>query len=246
MMTIVTSPLFYVFITVGIYVLFAWLSKRFKTALFNPLLWTIAFIVGYILLIVFIDKGNVDEANIQAEVARYQQSASILDVLLAPVTVALAIPLYANRNVLKENWVAIIVATVVGTLTSVGSVFLLGWALNLQQDITYALIPRGVTTAIAKEVSVMLGVSAYTSITVTVVVLTGIVGAVLGPLLIKLFHDKNDVTVGLALGSASHAIGTSKAFDYSSKAGAIASVSIATNGLFTVIVALIVRLVIGT
>ena len=245
MISILTSPLFYFFVTVGIYFLFALLQKKFKTPLFNPLLWTIVFVVGYILLIVMMDKGQVSPELIQEEVVRYEASVNIFDILLGPVTVALALPLYANRNVLKENWVSILVASIVGVGTSIGSVILLGWALGLHNDLVMALYPRGVTTAIAREVAVMLGVGQYAAITVTVVVITGIVGAILGPLLIKLFRNKDDVAVGLALGSASHAIGTSKAFDYSSKAGAIASVSIITNGFLTVIVALIVRLLVG-
>ena len=245
MISILTSPLFYFFVTVGIYFLFALLQKKFKTPLFNPLLWTIVFVVGYILLIVMMDKGQVSPELIQEEVVRYEASVNIFDILLGPVTVALALPLYANRNVLKENWVSILVASIVGVGTSIGSVILLGWALGLHNDLVMALYPRGVTTAIAREVAVMLGVGQYAAITVTVVVITGIVGAILGPLLIKLFHSKDDVAVGLALGSASHAIGTSKAFDYSSKAGAIASVSIITNGFLTVIVALFVRLLVG-
>lgn len=171
----------------------------------------------------------------------YQDTVKIFDILLAPVTVALALPLYANRHVLKENWIAIIVASLVGVGSSIGAVVLLGKILGLDNSITLALYPRGVTTAIAKEITVILGVGEHTAITVAVVVLTGIVGATLGPLLIKLFRDKNDAVVGLALGSASHAIGTSKAFDYSSRAGAIASVSIVTNGFVTVLVALIVH-----
>lgn len=245
MISLLTSPLFYFFATVLIYFLFAFLQKKLKTAIFNPLLWTIIFVVGYIILIVVLDKKELTPENIQNEVTRYEASVNIFDILLAPVTVALALPLYANRHVLKENWLAIIVATVVGVGTSIGSVILFGYILGLENDIVLALYPRGVTTAIAKEVAVMLGVGQYAAITVTVVVITGIVGAILGPLLIKLFRKKDDVVVGLALGSASHAIGTSKAFDYSSKAGAIASVSIITNGFLTVIVALIVRLCMG-
>ena len=242
MISFLTSPLFYFFVTVAIYFLFAFLQSRFKTAVFNPLLWTIVFVVGYIILIVVLDKGQLSPELIQEEVTRYESTVNIFDILLAPVTVALALPLYANRNVLKENWLAIIVATVVGVGTSIGSVILFGYILGLENDIVLALYPRGVTTAIAKEVSYMLGVGQYAAITVTVVVITGIVGAILGPLMIKLFRNKDDVIVGLALGSASHAIGTSKAFDYSSRAGAIASVSIITNGFLTVVVALIVRL----
>ena len=245
MISVLTSPLFYFFVTIAIYFLFAFLQKKFKTALFNPLLWTIVFVVGYILLVVLMDKGQVSPELIQDEVARYEASVSIFDILLAPVTVALALPLYANRAILKQNWLAILVASIVGVSTSIGSVILFGWLLGLDNGIVLALYPRGVTTAIAREVAIMLGVGEYAAITVTVVVITGIVGAILGPLLIKLFHNKDDVAVGLALGSASHAIGTSKAFDYSSRAGAIASVSIITNGFLTVIVALIVRLCLG-
>lgn len=243
MRAIITSPLFYLFITLGIYVLFAFLQKKFKTPVFNPLLWTIVFISAYLLLLVLIDKGGLEQADIDATVASYQQSISILDYLLAPVTVALALPLYLNRNVLKQNWLPILVGTCVGVSTSIGTVALLGWALGLDQGVTLALYPRGVTTAIAKEISAILGVGARTSITVAVVVLTGIVGAVFGPLLIKLFRDKDDIVVGLSLGSASHAIGTSKAFDYSAKAGAISSVSMVTNGLLTVVVAIVVSLI---
>ena len=245
MISILTSPLFYFFVTIAIYFLFAFLQKKFKTAIFNPLLWTIVFVVGYILLVVLMDKGQISPELIQDEVARYESAVSIFDILLAPVTVALALPLYANRAILKQNWLAILVASIVGVSTSIGSVILFGWLLGLDNGIVLALYPRGVTTAIAREVALMLGVGEYAAITVTVVVITGIVGAILGPLLIKLFHNKDDVAVGLALGSASHAIGTSKAFDYSSKAGAIASVSIITNGFLTVIVALIVRLCLG-
>ncbi|MBO5527873.1 MAG: LrgB family protein [Bacilli bacterium] len=245
MIAILTSPLFYLFLTVGIYALFAFLSKKLHTAILNPLLWTIVFIVGYILLIILIDKKEINQAHINEAVDSYQRSTSILDILLAPVTVALALPLYANRHVLKENWVAILVASLVGVGSSIGAVVLLGKLLNLNADITMALYPRGVTTAIAKEITVILGVGEHTAITVAVVVLTGIVGAVIGPFLIKLFRDDNDAVVGLALGSASHAIGTSKAFEYSSKAGAIASVSMVTNGLVTVIVAIIISLALG-
>ena len=244
MLNLLTSPLFYLFITIGIYALFAFLKYKFKSPLLNPLLWTIVFMVGYILLIVLLINGSVDQAKITVEVDKYENATMIFDVLLAPVTVALAVPLYLNRNVLKENWLPILIATFVGTLTSVGSVIGLSYLLGLDRDIMFALFPRGVTTAIAKEIGALLGVTEFVSITVTVVVLTGVVGAVIGPLLIKLFGKRDDIAIGLALGSASHAIGTSKSFDYSEKAGAIATVSIITNGLLTVVVALITMLII--
>lgn len=233
----------YLFITIAIYTLFAFLQRRFKTPLLNPLLWTILFMVGYILIIVLIVNGNIKQDNITNEVSNYQNGTMIFDILLAPVTVALALPLYLNRHVLKENWLPIIVATIIGTGTSIGSVVGLSYLLGLNKDIMFALFPRGVTTAIAKEIASILGVSEQVSITVTIVCLTGVVGATLGPLLIKLLGKQDDITIGLSLGSSSHAIGTSKAFDYSEKAGAIATVSIITNGLLTVLVALVISLI---
>lgn len=244
MIEILTSPLFYLFLTIAVYTLFAFLQKKFKMPLFNPLLWSIILIVGYILLMVFIMKGNIEATNIALEAANYQNATMVFDILLGPVTVALAVPLYLNRNVLKENWLPILVATVVGTATSIGTVVGLSFLLGLDKDVMFALFPRGVTTAIAKEVDALLGVGDLASITVTVCCLTGVVGAVLGPLLIKILSSKkDDVSIGLSLGSASHAIGTSKAFDYSERAGAIATVSIITNGLLTVLVALVVTLI---
>lgn len=240
---VLSSSLFYLGITILIYFVFAFLQKKFKTPLFNPLLWTIIFVIGYILLITFISKGNINQENIEAEYENYKNATIIFDLMLAPLTVALALPLYLNRKILKENWLPILVSTIVGTLTSIGTVIGLSYLLGLPNDITMALYPRGVTTAIAKEISAILGVSAQESITVIVVCITGVVGAVLGPILIKLFGKKDDVVIGLSLGTSSHAIGTSKAFDYSEKAGAIATVSIITNGLLTFIVALIISLI---
>ena len=238
-----TSPLFYFFITVAFYFLFAFLQKKFKSPLLNPLLWTIVFVISYIVLLTLIINGNVENQNVSAQVEKYKSACNIFDILLGPVTVSLALPLYINRHVIKENWLAIIVATLVGVSSSILSVWGLSALLGLEKDIMYSLFPRGVTTAIATEITNILGANMYTSLTVTVVALTGVVGASFGPLLIKLFRDKDDAVVGLSLGSASHAIGTSKAFDYSSKAGAIATVSIITNGLVTVLVAIIINLI---
>lgn len=243
MIDILSNPLMYIGLTVLFYFVFGLLQKRFKTPLFNPLLWSIIFVIAYILFVVFISKGNINEENIALEYEKYASSTMIFDIMLAPVTVALALPLYLNRNILKENWLAILVATIVGTASSILTVIGLSHILGLSNDVMLALYPRGVTTAIAKEIGAILGVSAYESITVIVVCLTGVVGAVIGPLLIKLFGKKDDVVIGLSLGSASHAIGTSKSFDYSQKAGAIATVSIITNGLLTLIISLIISLI---
>jgi len=245
MIELITSPLCYVFVTLAIYFLFAFLQKKTKSPLFNPLLWSIVFVIGYILLMVFAVNGSISKEAISSQVAAYKAACNIFDIMLGPVTVSLALPLYLNRHVVKENWLAILVASLVGVVSSILTVWGLSALLGLEQDIMFSLFPRGVTTAIATEVANLLGASEYTSLTVTVVALTGVVGAVLGPLLIKLFGSKDDVIVGLSLGSASHAIGTSKAFDYSSKAGAIASISIITNGLVTVLLAIIVKLIVG-
>ena len=244
MINILTSPLFYLFFTIAIYVLFQWLSTKFKTQLLNPLLWTAIISIGYILLIVLIDKHGLNMADVIKETENYKSGTQILDLLLSPVTVCLALPVYINRNVIKENWVAIIVATIVGVGTSMGSTFLLSYLFGISRDITYALLPKGVTTAIAKEISSILGVSSYVSITVTAVVITGILGSMLGPLLIKLFKaTEAHIPNGLALGSSSHSIGTSKALELNEKAGAISSVAIVTNGLLSVLISIIISLI---
>ena len=242
MFDILTSPLFYLFFTILIYFLFALLLRKTKLPIFNPLLWTIIFIIGYLLLIIFWGHGQIDEAGIEKEVDKYQRSTVILDMMLSPVTVALAVPLYINRHLVKENWLVILVATIVGVASSFLTVYLLSLALNLDKSIMLAILPRGVTTAIAKEAAAIMGVSVELPITVSMVVITGVVGATLGPILFKLFRtkDEDDLLIGLSLGSASHAVGTSKAFSYSQRAGSIASVSIITNGLLTVIVSLII------
>lgn len=244
MISVLTSPLFYLFLTIGIYFVFQYLCNKFKTQLLNPLLWTSVFIIGYIIIIVLIDKKTVGFELLNQEYENYKTGSTIFDLLLSPVTVCLALPVFINRNVLKENWVAVIVATIVGVGTSMGTVALLSWAFGLSKEVTFALLPKGVTTAIAKEISTILGVSNLVSITVTAVVITGILGSMLGPVLIKLFKGKDEhVTYGLALGSSSHSIGTSKAIDLNEKAGAISSVAIVTNGLLAVLVAIIISLV---
>lgn len=244
MFDLLTSPLFYLFLTIAVYFLFALLVKKTKLVIFNPLLWTIIFMVGYLLLITLWGHGNIENENIGIEVTKYENAAYMFDIMLSPVTVALALPLYLNRHVIKENWIAVLVATIVGVGSSLLTVYLLSLALNLNRDIMFAAFPRGVTTAIAKDIASILGASEQTALTVTIVALTGIVGATLGPLLIRLFGDKDDTIVGLSLGSSSHIIGTSKAFDYSEKAGSIATVSVITNGLLTVIISLIISLAI--
>ena len=244
MLVVFASPLFYLFLTLAIYVLFQFLSKKFKTQLLNPLLWTAIFMIAYIIIIVLIDKHALSFEYLSEELKNYERGTYVLDLLLAPVTVCLALPVYINRKVIKENWVAIIVATVVGVATSMGTVALFSYFFGLGKEITYALLPKGVTTAIAKEISSILGVSNYVSITVTAVVITGILGSMLGPVLIKLFKGKDAHEVyGLALGSSSHSIGTSKAIDLNEKAGAIASVAIVTNGLLAVVTSLIISLI---
>lgn len=241
MINFFTSPLFYLFLTFGVYSLFAFLAKKTKSALLNPLLWTSVFIVGYLILITAIDKTLTTE-NLKESALDYNNSVNIINILLSPITVCLALPVYMKRDVIKKHWLPILIGSIVGCAASMTSVFVLCKLFNISKDITFSLLPKGVTTAIAQEVSTILGVSNEVSITVSAVVITGILGAIFGPILTKLFKINDETAMGMAYGATSHVVGTSKAVEISEQTGAISSVAIVICGLITVLVSLVIIL----
>ena len=164
--------------------------------------------------------------------------ANILHVnlMLGPLTVVLAAPIFKNWRILKKHWLPILVATVVGSIVSITSVYLLGSLLKLDSTLIISLIPKSVTTAIAKEIS--LNLNAIPEITIAAVIFTGVLGSLLGPTLSKIFKFKDSISTGMSFGVASHAVGTSKAMELSEEIGAISSIAIVTTGITTMIIAL--------
>ncbi|MCI9387122.1 MAG: LrgB family protein [Lachnospiraceae bacterium] len=201
------------------YMLGMYLKKRFQSGLLNPLLLSIAASI-VILLAVHIDY----EA--------YNAGAKYLSWFLTPATVCLAIPLYEQLELLKKNWAAVAAGIVSGVLTNMVTVFALAMLFGLNHQEYVTLLPKSITTAIGMGVAEELG--GYVTITVAVIVITGVLGNILGDLVCKVFGIHEPIAKGLALGTSAHAIGTAKAMEMGEVEGAMSSLSIAVSGVLTV------------
>lgn len=198
------------------------IKKRFRLALFNPLLISVLFVMG-VLCITGIDYEN------------YNSSAKYLSYLLTPATVCLAVPLYQQLDLLKQHLAAILAGILSGVLASMGSVLLLSLLFGLDHQLYVTLLPKSITTAIGMGVSEEMG--GLATITVAVIIVTGIFGNMTSEMACKLFHITEPVARGIAIGSSSHAIGTTKAMEMGEIEGAMSSLAIAMAGLCTVIMA---------
>lgn len=169
------------------------LKKKFKYAFLNPLLISIIFVIGVVMLC------GVDYES-------YENSAQYLSYLLTPATVCLAVPLYQQMTLLKKNLAAVACGILAGVLASLGSVLLLAFLFGLEHDVYVTLLPKSITTAIGMGVSEELG--GLVTITVAVIIVTGVIGNVIGEAVCKLFRIYEPIAKGLALGTSSHAIGS--------------------------------------
>ncbi len=201
------------------YLLGVVLKKKFKCAIFNPLL------ISIIITIVVLVTAHVDYDV-------YNQGASYLSWFLTPATVCLAIPLYEQWKLLKKNIKAVLLGIIAGVLTSLGTVWVLAEIMGLSHKQYVTLLPKSITTAIGMGVSEELG--GYVTITVAVIVVTGVLGNIFGELICKIFRITDPIARGLSIGSASHAIGTAKAMELGEIEGAMSSLAIAVAGIFTV------------
>ena len=218
------SVFFGVFISVVTYEIGALIKRKWNVAIFNPLLISIA------LIIVFLILFDVDYDT-------YDFGAQYLSYFLTPATVALAVPLYEQIEPLKNNWKAIIAGIFSGALTSALCVLILSIVMGLDHKQYVTLLPKSITTAIGMGLSEELG--GIVTITVAVIVVTGVIGNMLAEQICKLFHITDPVAKGIAIGSSAHAMGTAKAMEMGEIEGAMSSLSIAVSGLLTVVVSLI-------
>lgn len=201
------------------YLLGVVLKKKFKCAIFNPLL------ISIVITIVVLVTAHVDYDV-------YNQGTSYLSWFLTPATVCLAIPLYEQWKLLKKNIKAVLLGIIAGVLTSLGTVWVLAEIMGLSHKEYVTLLPKSITTAIGMGVSEELG--GYVTITVAVIVVTGVLGNIFGELICKIFRITDPIARGLSIGSASHAIGTAKAMELGEIEGAMSSLAIAVAGIFTV------------
>ena len=199
-------------------------KQRWKLPIFNPLLIAIVLVIAFLLLF-------------QVDYEAYNSSAKYLGYLLTPATVSLAIPLYQKLALLKKNGAAIAVGILAGVLTSMGSILGMALLFKLSHAEYVTLLPKSITTAIGIGVAEELG--GYATITAAVIIITGVFGNMVAETLCKVFKIKDPVARGLAIGAASHAIGTTKAMEMGETEGAMSSLAIVVSGLFTVLVAVV-------
>ncbi|MEE1009579.1 MAG: LrgB family protein [Agathobacter sp.] len=216
----ITSSYAGVTISLIAYMIGVGLKNKFKTGLFNPLL--VSIVITIAVLVVF---------NIDYEV--YNESAKILSWLLTPATVCLAVPLYEQLEILKKNFKAIILGIFSGVLTSMFTVFVLSKMMGLSHKEYVTLLPKSITTAIGMGVSEELG--GFVTITVAVIIITGVIGNIIATGVCKVFKITDSVAKGLAIGTSAHAIGTAKAMEMGEIEGAMSSLSIAVAGIITVL-----------
>ena len=167
----------------------------------------------------------------------YNKGASYLSWFLTPATVCLAIPLYEQWTLLKKNIAAVALGLTAGVITSLVTVLVLSVLMGLSHEDYVTLLPKSITTAIGRGLSEELG--GIVTITVAVIIVTGVIGNMFAENICKLFHISDPVAKGVGIGSASHAMGTSKAMEMGEIEGAMSSLSIAVSGLMTVVVSLI-------
>lgn len=174
------------------------LKRKFKMAIFNPLL------IAILCVMAILTVGDISYDD-------YNQGAQYLSYLLTPATVCLAVPLYQQLNLLKKNLKAVAAGILSGVLTSILSVLGLSYLFGLSHDMYVTLLPKSITTAIGMGVSEELG--GIVTITVAVIIITGVLGNMIADVVYRVFRIKEPVAKGLALGTASHAIGTAKAME---------------------------------
>ena len=214
------SVFFGVSLSLAAYGLGVVLQKRFRLALFNPLL--IAVVVTIAVLL---------GAHIDYDI--YYEGAKYLSYLLTPATVCLAVPLYEKLALLRRNWKAILAGIGSGVLTTLVSVLVLSRVFSLTHEEYVTLLPKSITTAIGMGVSEELG--GYVTLTVAMIIVTGILGNVTAVAVCRLFRITEPIARGVAIGSSAHALGTAKAIEIGEVEGAMSGLSIVVAGLLTVV-----------
>ena len=214
-----SSVFFGVFVTLAAYFLGLKVKEKTGLAIMNPLL--IAIVLVMLLL-----------RGLDIDYAAYNQSARLVSSLLTPATVCLAVPLYEQLQLLKRHKAAILTGVISGVLTSLVCVLVLAMLFGLDHAAYVTLLPKSITTAIGMGVSEQLG--GHVSITVAIIIITGVIGNMIAESVCKAFHITEPIARGIAIGTASHAIGTTKAMELGEVEGAMSSLSIVVAGVLTV------------
>ena len=208
-------------LTIGAYLLGVWLRRKSGIALLHPFVISIPVIIAVIKLF-----------DISPEF--YIQSNSLIDFMLGPSVVSLGYLLYKHRQTVRDNIAGIMSAVVAGSIIGVVSVYLLCPVLGLDEFFVKALEAKSVTTPIAMDITRSAG--GDVSLAAVSVIISGFIGALVGPLALKLFGIKDPIAKGLAMGCSSHGLGTARAIEMGAVEGAISGLAIALMGILTAVI----------
>ncbi len=212
------SGFFAVALTLLVWRLANLLRQKTGLILLHPILVSVAFII------LFLQLSGIPNSV-------YQEGMRSFSWLMTPATVCLALPLYEQAKVLRKNLAAILLGVLSGTLTSLVCVGGLCLLFRLDRTLTVSLLPKSVTTAIGAPVSEALG--GLSSVTVAVIIGTGILGNVFGQAMCRLFGIHDPIAQGVSIGTSAHVIGTTKANELGKVQGAVSSLSLVVAGVLT-------------
>lgn len=223
MSALVNSPYFGLAITAIAYVLGTIVQRKLKFPLFNAMVVATAIIIA--VMVIFDIPYDA-----------YYQGGYVINLMIGPATACLALGIYDKLPLLKKNLIPVLAGCVAGVITSITSIWVMCRLFGLDRALTAALLPKSVTTPIAMAIAESYG--GVVSITSAAVIVTGAIGAVASPFLIKLFRITDPLAAGLGIGAASHAMGTSKAMEIGKTEGAMSGLAIGLCGIITAIAAL--------
>ena len=217
---LITSPIFGVIVSLIAYEIGIYIKKKVKLSIFNPLL------IVIIILIFFLEKFNITYSD-------YNNGGQIISFFLFPATVALALPMYKKFALFKKNAVSILIGIISGAISGFVCVVFFSKSFGLTNVLTESLIPKSITTPIGIALSKQLG--GLSSITVVAIIMTGIIGSIVGPFLHKAFRIKDKVALGIAMGASAHALGTARAMEIGEIEGAMSGLTMAISGVLAVL-----------
>ncbi|MDD6738144.1 MAG: LrgB family protein [Prevotella sp.] len=218
MKTIISNEYFMLALTFGVFYAAKSIQRRLGWILFNPILVAIAIIIVFLLV-----------ADIPFET--YHEGAKMIEFWLKPAVVALGVPLYLQLSSIKRQFLSILASQMMGCIAGIVSVVVISKLFGASDAVIMSLASKSVTTPIAMEVTQVLG--GIPSLTAAIVVITGLIGAVIGFKTLSVGHVRNPMALGLSMGAASHALGTSAAMDRDQFVGAYASLGLTINGILT-------------
>ena len=215
------NPLISIVITLIAYIIAYYIYNKTKLPILTPLVTTVI-LVGLSIYFIGVPYSVYNESG-----------GKFINALVGPATVVLALPIYRNLPILKANLLVILLSIAIGSAIGIVGIYITAKIMGVSENILLSLLPKSITTAIAVDVADSIG--AVKSITVLAVIVSGVVGAIIAPIVCKIFRIKSPLAIGIAIGTASHAVGTSKAIEMGETEGAMSGLAIGIAGALTVV-----------